>query len=131
MSKKNIKQVIQGFDELKLHFKTPKHTKEQILEIEKRLDCSLPSDFKKTLMAGYIDKGTFEFLPLERFESNRRFVIFGKWNDATFLFDTESKKKDLDIYVLASHGDPEKCFDCFHDWLKAVLNAVNRANFPG
>lgn len=131
MSKKNIDKVIEGFEKLNLHFKTPKHTKEQIHEMEKKVGCSLPPDYKKTLLAGYIDKGTFHFLPLAKYEKDERFLVFGKWNDDTFLFDTSAQTNDYPVFVIAGHSAPEKCFDNFHDWLKTVLNAVNRANFPG
>lgn len=133
MSKKDIEQVIKGFEKLNLHFKTPKHTEEQIHEMEKKIGCSLPPDFRKTLLAGYIDKGTFHFLPLTRYEKDERYLVFGQWNDDTFLFDTKAKVKlkDYPVFVIAGRSEPEKCFDNFHDWLKTVLNAVNRANFPG
>ncbi len=131
MIKKDISDVIKGFDNLNLHFETPKYTSGEILELEKSVKCNLPPDFKKTLLAGYIDKGTFMFVPLSRYERNRRFLIFGKWNDDTFFFDTEAKKKDFPVFVIASHGEPEKCFNNFHDWLDAVLIGVNRAHFPG
>ena len=113
MKKKDINELIKGFDKLNLHFQTPKYTDQKIEEIEKRVNCTLPSDFKKTLLAGYIDKGTFYFLPIYRLEEDQKFLVFGKWNDNTFAFDTEAKTKDFPVYVTTNHGKPEKCFDNF------------------
>ncbi len=132
MSKKNIDQLIKEFDKLRLHFKTPNYTKKQLEEMEKNLKCKFPPDFKKTLEAGYIDKGTFYFLPPERFENDERFLIFGKWNDNVFMFDTEAGIKDMPVYEVVKATDkPEKCFENFYEWLNTVLKSVASAHFPG
>ena len=131
MKKQNIDTIIEGFDKLNLHFQSPKYSQQDVAEMEKSVNCKLPPDFKKTLLAGYINKGTFHFLPLERYAKDNRYLTFAKWNDDLFLFDTEAKTEDFPVYVIAGNSAPEKCFDNFYGWFSAVLNGVARANFPG
>ncbi|MCB1155933.1 MAG: SMI1/KNR4 family protein [Leptospiraceae bacterium] len=130
MSSKNIEDLIRGFDRLNMHPGTPRYTQREVEEFEKNAGCKLPPDYKKTLLAGYIDKGTFHFLPPKKYDKDSSFVVFGKWHDDIFLFDTSANTEDYPVYVSIGDDRPEKKFNNFYEWLKAALESVSSTNYP-
>ncbi|MCB1177502.1 MAG: hypothetical protein KDK36_07990 [Leptospiraceae bacterium] len=128
---KNINDLIAEFDKLKLHPGLPKYSGNDVSEMEKKVECELPPDFKATMEVGYISKGTFHFLPVSRYGKDNKFVIFGKWNENIFMFDTTQNSPNFPIFQITPASlTPERCFDDFYDWLKSVLNSVSTMNFP-
>lgn len=130
---KNISNLIKKFDKLKRLIGNPKYTERDVAEFEKNVNCKLPPDYRATLLAGYIDKGTFHFLIPKRHEGDKKFVIFGKWHDDIFMFDTSADTEDYPVYVIVGDNDkkPEKRFNNFYSWLESVLSSVSSTNFPG
>lgn len=123
---KSVDSILEEFRELRRMYPGSKFTGEQVDRFEKSLSFQFPDDYRKTVMAGDIDKCTFHFIEPYRLDTLPDFVAFATWNQDIFLFHPQS----ADIFVVVPGLNPEKKFSSFRGWLIMVLECCSTSMNP-
>ncbi|MCB1141903.1 MAG: hypothetical protein H7A24_05365 [Leptospiraceae bacterium] len=127
----NIDNLLKKIDSLMLVIGRSKYTQEMLDYYEKKLNKILPSDYKKTLLHGDIDKGTFHFIEPYLSDSSDDHIAFASWNNDVFLFDTTDPASDYPVLVhVPGTSSPEKKYANFLEWFTVVVNSISSVNNP-
>jgi hypothetical protein len=120
-----IQNVIQLFENQGRFYKKALIHETEINFWEASLGVPLPSSYRITIQAGIFDKNNFEFIfPPYRDDKNRHFIVFSRWNENLFAFDTlnTTETGEYPILILCTGFLPDRICDNFLEWFKMVID---------
>lgn len=126
-----IKKVIEMFKKEGRYKERPRFENAELDFWETNLGVPLPSSYRTALKAGSFDTNNFDFLtPPYRLSSRKEYIVFAKWNENLFAFDTieTGETGDYPVILLCGGYAPEVAYPCFKEWFSMVIDACIAPN---
>ena len=126
-----INEVIKIFEKHGRYKEKPAYTHAELDFWEIHLGVPLPSSYRSTMKAGSFDTNNFNFItPPYRAPGKKEYVVFARWNDNLFAFDSihTSDTGDYPVVVLSGDFEPEKIYPNFKEWFAMVIDACIAPN---
>ena len=126
-----IQQVIETFKQHGRYKERPRFEKQELDFWETTLGVPLPSSYRTALKAGSFDTNNFDFvIPPYRLPNKKGLVVFAKWNENLFAFDTVETGETGDYRVILLSGGyaPEPAYSNFKEWFSMVIDACIAPN---